>query len=62
MKIQKSVIFIKKTKVKLETIREVRDHCHYTGEDTAYLMENLVYLKKILLFFIMDQTIIIILL
>ena len=38
MKIQKSVIFIKKTKVKLETIREVRDHCHYTGEYTAYLM------------------------
>ena len=45
--------------------RKVRDHCHYTGEyrGAVHSICNLKYKvpKKILQFFIMDQTMIIIL-
>ena len=52
MKIQKSVIFVKRKYLKDKKYRKVRDHCHYTREyrNTAYSICNLKYsvLKKIL--------------
>ena len=72
MKIQKSVIFVKKKKkignryLRDKKYCKVRYHCHYTGEyrGAAHSIYNLKYSvpKKFLKFFIMDQIMIIILL
>ena len=47
MKMQKSVIFVKKRKIKMKDkkYRKVRDHCHYTEEysGAAHGICNLKY-------------------
>ena len=55
MKIQQSVMFVKKSLnkyLKDKKYREIRGHCHYTGEyrGTEHSIPNLkiVYLKKFL--------------